>query len=125
MECGRLIPGVGLSLTDAPARSATSDRELSIFTRDGLEALAIDRERGLCFDRYEADVVVDGIGLGDVPAGAILRLGTALVELTRVRKRCFAACRRPDRSSCPLRASARFARVVRSGVVRIEESDGA
>lgn len=95
-----LCPGAGMVTAPQPSDPERStDREISFLTEEARRALSADRDQGLCFDRFEADITVSGSGLPATPPGEIVLIGTGAVRLTAVRKRCFGECARSDRRS--------------------------
>lgn len=91
------------------------ERQLSLLPREAREAVERMGKRGLCMERFFANVEIAAFSPPD--PGERLAVGEAVLEVTRAEKRCFPACGLArEGTACPLKAC-RFARVVRGGEV--------
>ncbi len=119
----RVETGEGLFLVDhglsGDAYSGPGDRQVPLYCVEGRKRLAAGPGDGLCFARFLETLRVDGLDTGDLETGDKLDAGTAVLEISPVRKRCFPECPIVGRGErCDLASSVRFCRVVKEGVLR-------
>jgi len=73
---------------------------------------------GLCTERFQGNILTNGLDYSHLHAGARLQIGESELEITRVGKSCFEVCALVKRSeTCPLPGNCAFARVLRGGVI--------
>ncbi len=95
------------------------DRQVTILSLDGRERVENDTRDGLCFRRFIETVRISGIDMDDLKPKMILRMGKALFEVTKYRKKCYPECGIiKTRTTCALVADARFLKVIQSGIVK-------
>ena len=96
------------------------DRQVAIMSTEGMEEIAEDVGKGLCYGRYKPNIAIDGFFVKGLKKGSIIKIGDAELEITMF-KECFPKeCELPgQRVICPLRRSAAFAKVIKDGTVRI------
>lgn len=74
--------------------------------------------QGLCFSRFHANFLTEGLDYAVLKEGDLISAGTALIEITKIGKRCFDECARMQHSlECMLRDHVFFARVLKGGTV--------
>ena len=67
---------------------------------------------GLCTGKFSANIVTDGLEYALLSAGTRLKIGSAMLEITRVGKPCYEACAIVQSGeTCPLPKNCAFARV--------------
>ncbi len=113
----------GLFLADhglsGDAYSGPGERQVPLYCAAGRDRLAAGAGDGLCFARFLETLRVDGIDTMELETGDLLSGGTAVLEISPVRKRCFPECPIVGRGErCDLARSVRFCRVVKEGVLR-------
>jgi len=102
---------------EGDAYAGPGDRQV-VFFEDAARAALLEAEKqGLCYARFHENVRIEGLELGSLAEGDHLRLGDAEVEITSVRKRCYAECELGP-GECVIRGRVAFGRVVRGGSVR-------
>lgn len=79
--------------------------------------------KGLCTAKFAANIVTHGLDFRLLSIGTRLTLGNSELEITRIGKSCYEDCAVFQAGeACPLPNSCAFARVVRGGSVRIDDS---
>ena len=110
------------SLTLTPEAGVAGDRKSA---KDGsVSLLASEAEEsirsmgGLCTDRFQANIVTQGLDYAILRAGTHLTIGGCELEITCVGKPCYDACLlQQDGTTCPLPKSCAFAHVLSGGVI--------
>ena len=114
------------SLTLTPEAGVARDRKSA---KDGsVSLLASEAEEsirsmgGLCTDRFQANIVTQGLDYAILRAGTHLTIGGCELEVTRVGKPCYDACLlQQDGETCPLPKSCAFVRVLSGGVIHTND----
>ncbi|MEA4894811.1 MAG: hypothetical protein VB064_06075 [Oscillospiraceae bacterium] len=74
---------------------------------------------GLCTQKFNADLITEGLDYAALKTGCRLHVGTAELEITDTRKRCFDECPlRQAGITCQLHGNCAFAHVVSGGIAR-------
>lgn len=69
---------------------------------------------------FGENLVVEGIGLSQLPVGALLRCGEVVLEITQIGKDCHSHCQIYQRmGECIMPREGVFARVLSPGVIRV------
>ena len=103
---------------EGDAYAGPGDRQVVFFEAAAREALEAAEQQGLCYARFHENVRIEGLELGALAAGDRLEMGSAVVEITSVSKRCYAECSLPP-GECHIRGRVAFGRVTRGGVVAV------
>lgn len=91
-----------------------SPRQLSL--ADGAALLAARKLPGLCTKRFNAELITGGIDYKALSPGSRLLIGSAVLEITAVGKRCFDECAIHQAGEiCPIPSHCAFARVIYGG----------
>ncbi len=112
----RLIENWGL---ENDAHAGKWHRQVSLLGYGAVEAF---RARGAVVGdgAFGENLLVDGIDFRALPAGAVLRCGEAVLELTQIGKECHAECEiRRQVGDCVMPREGAFAAVLRGGTVRV------
>jgi MOSC domain-containing protein YiiM len=102
---------------EGDAHAGDWHRQVSLLADEDIQTM---RGRGIelgCGD-FAENVTTRGIDLGSLPVGALLNLGTALVEVTQIGKECHHGC--PifrAVGDCVMPRKGVFARVLRGGEI--------
>jgi cyclic pyranopterin monophosphate synthase len=105
------------------AYAGPGDRQVVFFEDRARRALDAAEQRGLCYARFHENVRVEGLELGALAPGDRLALGSAVVEITSVEKRCHAECSLSP-GECRIRGRVAFGRVTQEGVVAVGDLVG-
>ncbi len=99
---------------------AIGDSKRQICLADGKALQDARSYHGLCTQKFNADLITEGVEYAALPAGRRLFIGDAVLEITAAGKRCFDECfLRQAGETCPLPKNCAFAHVVSGGTVRI------
>ena len=100
------------------AHTGSWHRQISILGIDSVnrlrEKVSIDLKAG----DFAENILAEGLTVHELPVGTKLHLGTALVEVTQIRKECHADCAiRQQAGDCVMPREGIFARVLKDGAV--------
>jgi MOSC domain-containing protein YiiM len=97
---------------------AGGERQISLLPLELRRWIDAQTEPGLCFRRFRENILFEGTAVSPAP-GTRLRAGEAALEISAQGKHCFEDCPLFKRGSCMLAGQNLFARVTKSGMVRI------
>lgn len=100
--------------------SQPGDRQVNIMcqsTRDFVNNFHI---HGHCFDNFVETLLIDGVDLFDYGVGTRVKIGQAIMEISKHGKRCWPECEIiKQKEVCRLKSEPIFARVIKSGLVKV------
>ena len=112
LQKAELIPGRGI----AENRLKNPERQVCILTEAARNWMALQEEKGLCFEKVKENMLLDG----PVERGGKLAFGDAVLQVGFAEKFCFAACVHGQNTAiCPLREGMFFANVLQGGAVGV------
>ncbi len=95
-------------------------RQVSVMGCDSMRSMRESKMQGLCTVKFQANLMVDGMALWELPVGTKLRIGDSLHEISQVGKGCHAGCAILENGdSCILMQQAVFTRILASGEIAI------
>ena len=118
LESVRLLAGQGM---EGDFHAQGGDRQLSLLCMETSRWMDGQAEKGLCFDRYKENILLDGIESADLVPGIRLKIGEAFLEISdkHKSKECFKECTLFNSGqNCLLAGQNLFAMVIRSGLVK-------
>lgn len=93
------------------------EMQISIMTK-ATESWMQDK-KGLCFRRFRANIVLDGIEDESLEVGNFIKIGETVLEISGYEQRCFSECERyVKRLECRLMKGCCYAKVVKDGKIR-------
>lgn len=97
-----------------------SERQIALLTVQLKEWMQKQEIKGICFQKYKENILLDGFDLSKCETGDLLVCGEAVLEISGCRKRCIPdMCERASRKEkCQMVDGIRFARVIKGGVIR-------
>lgn len=96
------------------------EKQVSITSEEILKWMQEQETEGLCFAKYNANIVVKGSEGQLWSVGEKIVFGEAVLKITGRGKKCFNECRRHAAGmDCRLRDGCCYAKVVKAGEVRI------
>ncbi len=113
---GRLVAGYGL---EGDAHAGGWHRQVSLLAVESIEKM---RMRGLDVGPgdFAENITTRGLDLLRLPVGSLLRVGTALGEVTQIGKECHAPCAIYRRAGdCVMPREGIFLRVIVGGTVKV------
>lgn len=117
IEEGYFLEGKGL---DDDLRAQKKDRQVSLFTAEGWDEIQSTGCLGLCTGRFQENIRLRGLKLDYIKTGSLIRIGEAVFQITEIGKSCFPECSMVREGiSCPLSREAMFARVIKSGIIKV------
>lgn len=83
-----------------------------------VEWLKNQSQKGLCFERFKANIEVENLDASALKSGDILVCGDALLELSSAQKECFPECELAQKCiKCKLNSHAKYLKVLKSGTI--------
>jgi MOSC domain-containing protein YiiM len=109
-----LVPDHGLE-GDAHAGSC---RQVSLLAQESIDKM-IAMGAAVGPGDFAENLTVQGLSVMDLPIGAVLQVGEALLEITQIGKACHKGCAiREQVGDCVMPREGTFARVLKGGLVR-------
>ncbi|TGE38854.1 MOSC domain-containing protein [Desulfosporosinus fructosivorans] len=108
----KVLEGWGL---EGDAHGGDWDRQVSVFPIEAMARVPEEKRAEVSADGYTENFTISGLLLEDFPAGCVLKLGEAEIEILYIGKEVFKEKGRPYIVS----REGRFGRVLRGGSVRI------
>ena len=110
----RFIAGRGI---EGDAHAGDWHRQVSLLSYDKILRFN-DLGAGVSHGDFGENLVVEGLDFRSLPVGALLRCGTALLEITQIGKECHTHCHIYKKmGDCIMPREGCFARVLCSGVI--------
>lgn len=111
-----LIPGHGI---EGDAHAGNWHRQVSLLAQESVDELQSKITLQLKPGDFAENVLTRGIDLKSLPVGTLLRLGTALGEVTQIGKECHNDCAiRQQVGDCCMPREGIFLRVLEEGYLR-------
>jgi len=99
------------------------EKQVTILTEEARRWMESQPEQGLCFSRFQENILIKGFKLEKIYPGSLLYAGSAVLRISMLAKPCFDDCSLSSKGTpCRLSGRALFAIVERSGTVRIGDS---
>jgi len=96
------------------------DKQVSLLLAEVRRWMEAQTKKGLCFERFRENVLIEGLPLENLENGSLLSLGDAVLRVSIGKKHCYEECGLFSRGApCRLSGSAVFAVVERGGIIRI------
>lgn len=104
---------------EGDAYGGPGERQLLLFWSEARAALDSNRKgtgetSGLCYPRFRENLTVEGLDPGSLRPGDLLEVGSSLLRVTAVHKRCYPECELP-RDRCEIRGHLAFCAVESEG----------
>ncbi len=109
----RVLPDWGI---EGDAYGGPGDRQVLLFWAQSRSTLDTGGEPGLCYPRFRENLTIAGLDPGTLSPGDRLSVGTSLLRVTSVNKRCYPECELP-RDRCEIRGHLAFCAVESAGEV--------
>lgn len=100
------------------AHAGNWHRQVSLLPTESVDTLR-DKLPDLKAGDFAENILTKGISLKDLPIGTILQIGTAVLEITQIGKKCHNDCEiKQITGRCVMPTDGVFARVIKGGVIR-------
>jgi len=98
------------------------DRQIALISDKSKQWIRKQEKEGLCFQKFQENIVTKGIDYTRLNEGDILIIDHAAIEIGSYTKRCFPECilKQTDRP-CVLTTGISFGKVKKSGKIQIGE----
>ena len=105
------------------ANAKGGDRQVTIIDEAVNIWIGEQAENGLCYRRFKANITIKEMGADLLQQGDFLNIGDARLEISSVSKKCYGEqCKLySEKTVCPIPSRCYFARVVKSGKVKIAD----
>ena len=95
------------------------EREMQVSVMTKATENWMQDKKGLCFRRFKANIVLDGIEEAWLEEGNYIKIGESVLEITGYEQRCFSECERyVKHMECRLMKGCCYAKVVKDGKIR-------
>ena len=115
LEVGEFIVDHGLK---GDAHAGKWHRQVSLLAKESIDEMTAMGVEGLCFGNFAENITTQGIVLGSLPIGSVLKCGNVELEITQIGKECHAGqgCQIMNKvGRCVMPTQGIFARVVKPG----------
>jgi MOSC domain-containing protein YiiM len=121
MPEARLIENLGL---DGDRHAKGGERQISLLLSECRDQISTQNEQGLCFSRFRENISIRFLDPAAIKPGIRLEAGEAeqqvVLEITGETKHCHEECALYETGKfCPLSGLNLFAKVLKSGVIRV------
>ena len=111
--------GIGM---EGDRHAAGGERQTSLLAGETRDWMEKQTEPGLCFRRYKANLITEGIDTTQLNTGDLLAAGGAVFRVSGYGKKCFPECIYHEKGVfCRLSAGAIFLEVIRDGYVSVSD----
>lgn len=95
-------------------------RQVSLLAMESIREMAARHPgQGLGPGSFAENLTTEGLDLPSLPVGTRLKIGSALLEITQIGKKCHAKCRIHEQAGeCIMPREGIFARVLAGGIIR-------
>ena len=99
------------------------ERQVSLLSAEVRRWMETQTQKGLCFERFRENMLIDGISLQQLKRGTFLFAGSAVLRISAHSKHCHGECALLSKEMpCRLAKCVCFAAVAQSGIARIGDS---
>ena len=97
------------------------ERQLTVISQKAKDWIQAQEVEGFCFMKFKENIIIDGIFLENLSDRGKLVMGGVILELTPVRKKCYAELCKLDQNhaNCVLNREVRFAKVTSGGDISV------
>ena len=100
------------------AHAGNWHRQVSLLPTESVDTLR-DKLPDLKAGDFAENILTEGISLKDLPVGTILQIGTTVLEITQIGKKCHNDCEiKQITGRCVMPTDGVFAKVIEGGVIR-------
>ena len=99
------------------------ERQISLLSAEARRWMEAQKEKGLCFERFRENILIEGLSLEDLENGSLLFLGDAVLRISMRGKHCYDECALFSKGTpCRLSGCAVFAVVERGGTIAVGDN---
>lgn len=94
-------------------------RQVSLLGQESIDKMKESGIKGLCTDKFAANLIIEGIVLYELAIGAKIKIGEAILELTQIGKECHKECKIISLvGDCVMPKEGIFAKVLSAGWIK-------
>lgn len=113
---GVLLENTGL---EGDAHADGSHRQLSLLAKESYEKMEALGAGKLAWGSFAENITTEGISLHTLPVGTKLTLGSALLEVTQIGKKCHGDCEIYKKvGTCVMPKEGIFCRILKGGEIK-------
>jgi MOSC domain-containing protein YiiM len=99
------------------------EKQIAIISKEAKRRIDNQKITGICYQRFQENMVIDGIEFDLLNAGDILVVNDVKIEVSSYTKRCFPECLLSQKKEdCHLKSQIRFATVLQSGKITVSDN---
>lgn len=117
VEEAHFVKGLGM---EGDRHADGGNRQLTLLSGETRRWMDAQKVPGLCFRRYKANLVTDGLDLKELKPGRKLKVGTAVLTVEESSKECFPECAlHQSGTECRLSDGCLYLSVEESGTAKL------
>ena len=98
------------------------EKQVTLVSSECLEWILKQEKKGLCFERYNANIIAEGFDTSKLGKEDLIYCNDAVRKVSPCSKECFDECYlRQNNLYCKLSASAKYLKVVKSGEINLND----
>ena len=103
---------------EGDCHASGGERQITLLAGESRDWMNAQTEPGLCFRRYKANIETEGLDMRTLSPGTVLKIGTAVLQVSETEKHCFPECRLfQSGRECRLSQGTVFLRVIQTGLI--------
>lgn len=119
VECATLRAGGGLVNDRYQYHGKRAISLLDGNVKDIVERMPI---KGLCAAKFTANLTTSGLDYTTLEKESLLHIGSAIIRIDSIGKRCFPECPVEKKTDCPLRIHCAFGTSLNDGVINLHDN---
>ncbi len=121
-KLGDIVPPTKINVTNEGFESKKPHRQVSFITLEGENRLREDTIKGFCHNKFKADFVVEGLSSSDIKVQDQIKMGSAIIEITEMKKECYDICPAiTSDGSCGVINGIFFGKIIQEGQVKVND----
>ena len=108
---------------EGDAYGGPGDRQITLMGMEDLENLESDRKKGICINRFVPNITISDSSK-ELQKGQSYKMGDTEIQISETSKKCHEGCplREEENRICLLPKTARFASVLKTGIIKINDT---
>jgi len=99
------------------------EKQLTIIDKTCEEWVKNQSLKGLCFEKFKANLTLENIDISALKRGQTLHFGEVCLVVSDAEKECFNECIRVQKCmECMLRTNAKYLKVSKGGTIRVNDT---
>jgi MOSC domain-containing protein YiiM len=99
------------------------EKQIAIISKEAKRRIENQELPGICYQRFQENMVIDGIEFDLLNAGDILVVNHVEIEISTYTKRCFPECLLSQKKEdCHIKSQIKFGTVLQSGKITVGDN---